>query len=277
MRPTWRGCSGAMLWPRGRRRSRRVSREGFLPRSKPRARAAASISSRAAPNGRTSIRRRRRTRSTCSTSRTGSIVPLSSARSTSTSPIGERSAPARCRRPTTPRMRSASSVRWCASGGARRRSSCCVSSCRTAGHCPGINGRRSPGATARPPRTWAICRTPGFPPNTCLPCAVYSPTSSSRRRSLVLAAGVAQEWIEGAGVEVRAMPTLYGPLSYSLRRIDARTLRFDIDQIDAPLILRPPHREALRSVLVNGSAVVPSADDSIVVAQTPAQVICVSS
>jgi hypothetical protein len=44
------------------------------------------------------------------------------------------------------------------------------------------------------------------------------------------------------------MPTLYGPLSYSLRRIDERTLRFDIPaKIDAPLILRPPHREALRS------------------------------
>jgi len=98
------------------------------------------------------------------------------------------------------------------------------------------------------------------------------------RRSLVLAAGLSAEWLEGAGVEVRAMPTLYGALSYSLRRIDERTLRFDIPaKIDAPLILRPPHREALRSVIVNGSAVAPAADGSIAVAQTPAEVICVSN
>ncbi len=61
------------------------------------------------------------------------------------------------------------------------------------------------------------------------------------QRSLVLAAGLAPEWLEGAGVEVKAMPTLYGALSYSLRRIDAQILRFDIaTKMDAPLILRPP-------------------------------------
>jgi len=92
---------------------------------------------------------------------------------------------------------------------------------------------------------------------------------------VVLAAGLAPEWIEGAGVAVKAMPTAYGPLSYSLRRIDTRTLRFDIAGIDAPLILRPPLRGALGSALVNGSAVAPAPDDSIAVAQTPAEVICV--
>ena len=45
---------------------------------------------------------------------------------------------------------------------------------------------------------------------------------------LVLAAGLAPEWIEGAGVRVHGMPTLYGSLSYSLRRIDPHTLRFEI-------------------------------------------------
>ena len=75
------------------------------------------------------------------------------------------------------------------------------------------------------------------------------------RRTLVLAAGLSPEWLEGEGVEVKAMPTLYGPLSYSLRRIDARTLRFDIaTKIDAPLILRPPLGSPLRSALVNGTA-----------------------
>jgi hypothetical protein len=96
------------------------------------------------------------------------------------------------------------------------------------------------------------------------------------RRSLVLAAGLSAEWLEGAGVEVKAMPTLYGALSYSLRRLDARTLRFDIaTKIDAPLILRPPLGAPLHSALVNGTAVAPTAGDSVTVTHTPAEVIYV--
>jgi hypothetical protein len=96
------------------------------------------------------------------------------------------------------------------------------------------------------------------------------------RRSLVLAAGLSPEWLEGAGVEVKAMPTLYGALSYSLRRIDARTVRFDIaTKMEAPLILRPPLGSPLRSALVNGTEVTPIAGDSVAVTKTPAEVICV--
>ena len=96
------------------------------------------------------------------------------------------------------------------------------------------------------------------------------------RRSLVLGAGLSPEWLEGDGVKVKAMPTLYGDLSYSLRRIDARTLRFDITtKIDAPLILRPPLGSPLRSAVVNGSAVAPTAGDSVAIEHTPAEVICV--
>ena len=50
-------------------------------------------------------------------------------------------------------------------------------------------------------------------------------------RSLVLAAGLASEWIEGVGVRVMGMPTPYGALSYSLRRTDSRTLRFEIESL----------------------------------------------
>jgi hypothetical protein len=71
------------------------------------------------------------------------------------------------------------------------------------------------------------------------------------------------------------MPTLYGALSYSLRQVDARTLRFDIaTKMTAPLILRPPMDAPLRSVVVNGTAIAPTGD-SIAVANTPAEVICV--
>jgi hypothetical protein len=93
-------------------------------------------------------------------------------------------------------------------------------------------------------------------------------------RVLVLAAGLASEWIEGDGVRVRAMPTLYGALSYSLRRIDARTVRFDIDAgIDSRMILKPPLEAPLREVRINGAPV--SVDgDSVSVSSAPAEVLC---
>ena len=49
-------------------------------------------------------------------------------------------------------------------------------------------------------------------------------------RTLILAAGLAPEWIEGSGVEVNEMRTLYGGLSYTLRRIAPDTVRFSISQ-----------------------------------------------
>ena len=93
-------------------------------------------------------------------------------------------------------------------------------------------------------------------------------------RSLVLAAGLAAEWIEGAGVEVRGMPTPYGPLSYSLRRMDARTLQCTIGGIAAKIVLRPPAGAPLRSVTVDGSAHSEFDEDSVTVLHTPAEIIC---
>jgi hypothetical protein len=93
--------------------------------------------------------------------------------------------------------------------------------------------------------------------------------------SLVLAAGVAPEWIEGSGVQVNRMPTLYGSLSYSLRRIDSATLRFDIaGGIAVKIVLRPPLTAPLRSVIVDGSAYANFDKDSVTVLSTPAEVIC---
>ena len=93
-------------------------------------------------------------------------------------------------------------------------------------------------------------------------------------RSLVLAGGLASEWIEGEGVTVRSMPTAYGRLSYALRRVDARTLRFDIDGgLDCRLHLRPPLAAPLREVRVNG---VPSRIDggTVTLPCAPAEVVC---
>jgi hypothetical protein len=71
--------------------------------------------------------------------------------------------------------------------------------------------------------------------------------------AIVVAAGLAPEWIEGAGVVVRGMPTLYGPLSYTLRRVDANTLHFTLEGgIGARVILTPPLAAPLRAVVVDG-------------------------
>ncbi len=91
---------------------------------------------------------------------------------------------------------------------------------------------------------------------------------------LVLAAGLAPEWIEGAGLQVQAMPTLHGSLSYSLRRIDAQTLRFKIGRISGKLVLRPPLAAPLRRVIVNGGACTSFDGDSVTVLGTPAEVTC---
>jgi hypothetical protein len=95
--------------------------------------------------------------------------------------------------------------------------------------------------------------------------------------SLILAAGLAPEWIAGSGVQVTGMPTLYGALSYSLQRVDSQTLRFDIrTELEAPVILRPPLLAPLRSVTVNGAPVSISDGDSATVLHTPAEVICIA-
>jgi hypothetical protein len=91
--------------------------------------------------------------------------------------------------------------------------------------------------------------------------------------ALVLAAGLAPEWLEGEGVEVRRMRTLYGELSYSLRRADAHTLRCEIrGDIKARIVLRPPLGAALRSVTVNGAPAASIEADSVTIPGSPAQV-----
>jgi hypothetical protein len=70
------------------------------------------------------------------------------------------------------------------------------------------------------------------------------------------------------------MPTLYGALSYSLRRLDAATVRFEISSaMSAKLILRPPLAGPLRSATVNGSEHLTSEGDSVTLLRTPAEVV----
>jgi hypothetical protein len=71
------------------------------------------------------------------------------------------------------------------------------------------------------------------------------------------------------------MPTPYGALSYSLRRTDSTTLRFEFaGAIEAGIVLRPPLGAALRGVLVDGRECTSFDHDSVTLLRTPAEVIC---
>jgi len=94
-------------------------------------------------------------------------------------------------------------------------------------------------------------------------------------QTLVLGAGLAHEWIAGVGVQVTDMPTLYGRLSFSLRRTDANTLHFKVGGgARAKMILRPPLTAPFKDVAINGRPCTSFDAHSVTIAETPAEVIC---
>src|SRR5262249_38711426 len=68
---------------------------------------------------------------------------------------------------------------------------------------------------------------------------------------LMLAAGVAPEWILGEGIQVRQLPTRRGKISYSLRRTEPGRLAFATDSGCEGLLV-PPLEAPIQSVVVNG-------------------------
>jgi hypothetical protein len=93
-------------------------------------------------------------------------------------------------------------------------------------------------------------------------------------RTLILAAGLAPEWLEGAGVRVERMPTLYGALSYSLRKLDSRTVQFDVRSApDVPLLLRPPLGCRSCGVTLDGKPLSSAEAESVTIRHAPAEVI----
>jgi hypothetical protein len=94
-------------------------------------------------------------------------------------------------------------------------------------------------------------------------------------RRLVVAAGLAPEWTSGPGVQVHEMPTLYGALSFSARTLDEHAFRFDIGPgVAAGIELRPPLSGRLVGVSVNGSAHDDFDAQSVIIASTPAEIVC---
>ncbi|HTV96629.1 MAG TPA: discoidin domain-containing protein [Steroidobacteraceae bacterium] len=107
--------------------------------------------------------------------------------------------------------------------------------------------------------------------------ALRSLFAYERGSDLILGAGLAPEWIEDAGVAVRELPTPFGPFSYTLRRVDERTVRFTFaGSTPARLILRPPLAAPLRTALVDGRAIASVEPDSLTLTHVPAEVICIS-
>jgi hypothetical protein len=100
--------------------------------------------------------------------------------------------------------------------------------------------------------------------------------------TLIIAAGLAPEWLEAEGVRVHAMPTRFGPLTYSLRRLNERTLRFDFSSaFTGKVVLRPPLGAPLHSVSVDGSGFTGFDASSVTLPpnsmRMPAEVICITS
>ena len=95
---------------------------------------------------------------------------------------------------------------------------------------------------------------------------------SESNAALILAAGVASEWLEGEGVVVKEMRTVHGPLSYRLWREGPGVLRFAIEVgVKVPaggLVLRPPC--TIKGAWVNGKRAKVRKDE-VVIMSLPAQ------
>jgi hypothetical protein len=77
-------------------------------------------------------------------------------------------------------------------------------------------------------------------------------------RSLVIAAGIPAEWLASREqVEVRHLPTYYGPLSYSLCCQDPETYRLtftgDLEVPTGGILVMPPLPRPLLEVQINGA------------------------
>ncbi len=90
--------------------------------------------------------------------------------------------------------------------------------------------------------------------------------------TLVLAAGLAPAWLEEDGVHVRDLPTRFGLLHYTLRRVDARTLEFSLlPGLTLPvngLVLRPPLPGSIIRVETKLRKKIPFTADAISLSQT---------
>ena len=96
--------------------------------------------------------------------------------------------------------------------------------------------------------------------------------------SLVIAAGVAEEWLsDGSTVGVKNLPTYYGNLSYSLRLKGKGTLRLKLEgNLVLPpggIVVKPPLPRPIRQVEVNGRALTEFTTDTFTCRECPAEAV----
>jgi hypothetical protein len=136
--------------------------------------------------------------------------------------------------------------------------------------------RRAPAHLGDLPHTWIAAEYV-----LCVRC-LFAYEFELEPESLIVAAGIAPEWLDGDGVHVHAMPTRFGPLTYSLRRVDERTLRFELAPgFAGKIVLRPPLAAPLLEVTLDGSAFSGFDASSVMLprkpARMPVEVICITS
>jgi hypothetical protein len=96
--------------------------------------------------------------------------------------------------------------------------------------------------------------------------------------SLVIAAGVAEDWLSGGfEVGVRNLPTYYGNLSYSLRLEAKDTVRLKLEgDLAVPpggIVVLPPLPRPIRQVMINGKATTDFKPDGFTCTQCPAEAV----
>jgi hypothetical protein len=97
-------------------------------------------------------------------------------------------------------------------------------------------------------------------------------------QALVIAAGIAEDWLNDAGeVVVKDLPTYYGRLSYTLRREEPATLRLTLaGTLALPkggIVIKPPAPRPLVQVEVKGGKIETFAADSVTCRECPAELV----
>ena len=108
-------------------------------------------------------------------------------------------------------------------------------------------------------------------------CSLFA-YEREKDEALVIAAGVAEEWLsDGSIVGVENLPTYYGKLSYALRMEAADTLRLKLEGgLALPpggIVVIPPLPRPLRRVTLNGRALAEFKPDSFRCRDLPAEAV----